>query len=190
MDRGWSLKKLHRLIVTSATYRQSSRTTPELRERDPTTGCWPAGRASALEAEAVRDVALAASGLLNPKVGGPPHPPAAAGVPVPAAGQLRAEGLECGKGTGSLPPVALHLPLPLGAAPGVADLRRAQRRFRLRPPRPLRHAAASADDAEPAGLPRSAPRAGPAHADRRRQDRRRPPRLRLPPLPGPQAGRG
>ena len=47
-----------------------------------------------MEAEAVRDIALAASGLLNPKVGGPPRLSAGAGVPVRPAGQLRAQGLE------------------------------------------------------------------------------------------------
>ena len=76
MDRGWSLKKLHRLIVTSATYRQSSATTPELRERDPYNRLLARGPRFRVDAEVVRDVALAASGLLNPKVGGPPiHPP-------------------------------------------------------------------------------------------------------------------
>ncbi|HVS39401.1 MAG TPA: DUF1553 domain-containing protein [Gemmataceae bacterium] len=76
MDRGWGMKKLHRLIVTSATYRQSSRTTPELRDRDPDNRLLARGPRLRMEAEAVRDVALAASGLLNPKVGGPPiHPP-------------------------------------------------------------------------------------------------------------------
>ncbi len=76
MDQGWSMKKLHRLIVTSATYRQSSRVTPELRERDPYNRLLARGPRFRVEAEVVRDVALAASGLLNPKVGGPPiHPP-------------------------------------------------------------------------------------------------------------------
>ncbi len=76
MDRGWSLKKLHRLIVTSATYRQSSRTTAELRERDPDNRLLARGPRLRMEAEAVRDIALAAGGLLNPELGGPPiHPP-------------------------------------------------------------------------------------------------------------------
>ncbi|HEY4310352.1 MAG TPA: PSD1 and planctomycete cytochrome C domain-containing protein [Pirellulales bacterium] len=76
---GWSVKRLHKLIVTSATYRQSSRTTPRLLEKDPT-GKWlsraPRVR---LDAELVRDVALRASGLLSEKIGGPsvfpPQPP-------------------------------------------------------------------------------------------------------------------
>jgi hypothetical protein len=79
MERGWSLKALHWLIVCSSTYRQSSRVTPELFARDPLNRLLARGPRFRVEAEAVRDVALAASGLLNPKVGGrsvfPPLPP-------------------------------------------------------------------------------------------------------------------
>jgi hypothetical protein len=71
MDRGWSLKKLHRLIVMSATYRQSSRVTPELLAKDPANRLLARGPRFRVDAEVVRDVALEASGLLNPKVGGP-----------------------------------------------------------------------------------------------------------------------
>jgi mono/diheme cytochrome c family protein len=71
MDRGWSLKELHRLVVTSATYRQSSRVTPELLETDPANRLLARGPRFRADAEVVRDVALAASGLLNEKVGGP-----------------------------------------------------------------------------------------------------------------------
>ncbi|HEV2494065.1 MAG TPA: PSD1 and planctomycete cytochrome C domain-containing protein [Terriglobia bacterium] len=78
MDQGWSLKKLHRLIVTSATYRQSSRVTPELYERDPYNRLLARGPRFRVDAEVVRDIELSASGLLNPKVGGasvfPPAP--------------------------------------------------------------------------------------------------------------------
>jgi hypothetical protein len=78
MDRGWSMKQLHRLIVTSSTYRQSSRVSPELIERDPYNRLLARGPRFRVEGEVVRDVALAASGLLNEKVGGrsvfPPLP--------------------------------------------------------------------------------------------------------------------
>jgi uncharacterized protein DUF1553/uncharacterized protein DUF1549/cytochrome c len=67
----WSLKKLHRLIVTSATYRQSSRLTPALRERDPDNRLLARGPRFRMEAEMVRDAALAIGGLLSPKIGGP-----------------------------------------------------------------------------------------------------------------------
>ncbi len=77
MDRGWSLKALHRLIVTSSTYRQSSRVTPALQARDPYNRLLARGPRLRVDAEIVRDIALAASGLLVPKVGGPSvYPPA------------------------------------------------------------------------------------------------------------------
>jgi hypothetical protein len=76
MDRGWSMKNLHRLIVTSATYRQASKASPELIARDPYNRLLAHGPRFRVEAEEVRDVALSASGLLNPKLGGPSiHPP-------------------------------------------------------------------------------------------------------------------
>jgi mono/diheme cytochrome c family protein len=78
MERGWSLKSLHRLIVTSNTYRQSSKVTPELVARDPENRLLARGPRFRVEAELVRDIALSASGLLNPEVGGesvfPPAP--------------------------------------------------------------------------------------------------------------------
>jgi mono/diheme cytochrome c family protein len=79
--RGWSLKAMHRLIVTSATYRQSSRVTPELRERDPYNHLLARAARFRVEAETVRDIALAASGLLSLKIGGPSiFPPIPDGV--------------------------------------------------------------------------------------------------------------
>ncbi|MBL9137733.1 MAG: PSD1 domain-containing protein [Verrucomicrobiales bacterium] len=75
----WSLKHLHRLILHSATYRQTSRVTPELLSRDPYNRLLARGARLRVEAEVVRDTALAASGLLNPTIGGPPaNPPAPA----------------------------------------------------------------------------------------------------------------
>jgi hypothetical protein len=67
----WSLKQLHRLIVHSATYRQSSKVTPELYARDPYNRLLARGPRFRVEAEIVQDIALAASGLLNPRIGGP-----------------------------------------------------------------------------------------------------------------------
>jgi hypothetical protein len=69
--QNWSMKSLIRLVVTSATYRQSSSTTPELIERDPYNRLLARGPRFRLEAEMLRDVTLAVSGLLNRKVGGP-----------------------------------------------------------------------------------------------------------------------
>jgi mono/diheme cytochrome c family protein len=71
MRNGWSMKKVLRLIVTSATYRQSSNATPELEEKDPYNLLLARGPRFRMPAEAVRDVTLAASGLFSPKIGGP-----------------------------------------------------------------------------------------------------------------------
>jgi hypothetical protein len=71
MDRGWSIKSLHRLVVHSATYRQSSRVTPELLARDPQNRLLARAPRIRVEGEIVRDIALATSGLLNPSLGGP-----------------------------------------------------------------------------------------------------------------------
>ncbi len=81
MDDGWSMKKLHRLIVTSATYRQSSAHRPDLETKDPRNKLLARQKRVRLEAEAVRDSALVASGLYTDKVGGPSvFPPQPAGV--------------------------------------------------------------------------------------------------------------
>jgi hypothetical protein len=80
-DRGWSMKQLIRTIVTSATYRQSSRVRPELAERDPDNSLLARQNRLRLPAELIRDAALAASGLLNPDIGGRSvRPPQPAGV--------------------------------------------------------------------------------------------------------------
>jgi hypothetical protein len=65
------LKSLLKQIVTSSTYRQSSRATPELLERDPKNRLLARGPRFRLEAELIRDQALAVSGLLSPKMFGP-----------------------------------------------------------------------------------------------------------------------
>jgi hypothetical protein len=77
MEHDWSLKHIHRLIVSSATYQQSSRVAPELLERDPANRLLARGARFRVDAEVVRDLALSASGLLTPTVGGPSvYPPA------------------------------------------------------------------------------------------------------------------
>jgi Protein of unknown function (DUF1553)/Protein of unknown function (DUF1549) len=79
--RPWSVKHLHRLIVMSATYRQSSRITPKLRERDDENKLLARGPRFRLDAESIRDNALAAAGLLSHKQFGPPvRPPQPAGL--------------------------------------------------------------------------------------------------------------
>ncbi len=70
-ESGWDVKRLFRMIVTSAAYRQSAATTPEKLERDPQNRLLSRGPRFRMDAEMVRDYALAASGLLAPKIGGP-----------------------------------------------------------------------------------------------------------------------
>jgi hypothetical protein len=79
--QNWSLKALHRLIVTSATYRQSSKARPELWTRDAINVLLARQHRGRLEAEIIRDISLSASGLLTPRVGGPSvRPPQPAGI--------------------------------------------------------------------------------------------------------------
>lgn len=81
MDSGWDVKHVHRLIVNSATYRQSARVTPQLQAADPTNTLLARAPRLRVEAEIIRDIALAASGLLSPKIGGPSvYPPIPDGV--------------------------------------------------------------------------------------------------------------
>jgi mono/diheme cytochrome c family protein len=71
MARGWSMKAIHRTIVMSAAYRQSSRMTRESVERDPYNRLLARGPRFRMEAEMIRDAMLSASGLLSTKIGGP-----------------------------------------------------------------------------------------------------------------------
>jgi hypothetical protein len=85
----WSQKALHRLIVNSATYRQSSRWSPELKERDPENVLLARSPRLRVEAEIVRDIALTVSGLIQHRIGGPSVlPPQPAGVTDLSRGNL------------------------------------------------------------------------------------------------------
>lgn len=75
MDSGWNVKAIHRKMVMSATYRQQSDANETLREKDPDNQLLARGPKSRLTAEMLRDQALAASGLLTGKIGGPPVKP-------------------------------------------------------------------------------------------------------------------
>lgn len=74
IDSGWSVKHLHRLILSSTTFRQDLRTDPRHQEADPDNALFGGARLRRLDAEAVRDVALATSGKLVHELGGPPVP--------------------------------------------------------------------------------------------------------------------
>jgi len=79
IDTGWNMKKIHKMIVESATYRQSSTARADLRPPDPYNRLLARQSRLRLSAESIRDVVLAASGLLNRNIGGrsvcPPQPP-------------------------------------------------------------------------------------------------------------------
>ncbi|HEY5310873.1 MAG TPA: PSD1 and planctomycete cytochrome C domain-containing protein [Pirellulales bacterium] len=75
IDNGWSLKKLLRTIVLSATYRQTSTLSPELAARDDQNLLYARGARFRLDAEAIRDSALSIAGLLSPEQGGAPVRP-------------------------------------------------------------------------------------------------------------------
>lgn len=110
--RGWKLKDLHKQIVTSSTYRQSSRVTPEALEKDPMNRWLARGARFRVEGEIVRDIGLAVSGLLTDRVGG-------ASVFAPAPANL------------FLPP-ASYAPFTWAEATGPDRYRRALYTFRRR----------------------------------------------------------
>jgi hypothetical protein len=70
-EHDWDVKRFYRQIVLSATYRQSARTTPELIEKDPKNRLLARGPRFRMDGEMIRDTALASSGLLVEKIGGP-----------------------------------------------------------------------------------------------------------------------
>jgi hypothetical protein len=74
-ESGWDVKRMYRLMLLSATYRQSAEVTPELLRADPANRLLARGPRFRMDAEEVRDSALAVSGLLVEKIGGPPVKP-------------------------------------------------------------------------------------------------------------------
>lgn len=90
IQRRWSMKQIHRLIVTSHAYRQSSTIRQDLDQKDPHNYLLGRQQRLRLDAEIVRDVALTASGLLSTEIGGPPvFPPIPDGVM--SQGQVKRE---------------------------------------------------------------------------------------------------
>lgn len=75
MEQKWDVKKLVKMIVTSATYRQSSKVTPAMLEQDPHNRLYTRGPRVRASAEVIRDQALFVSGLLSKKMYGPPARP-------------------------------------------------------------------------------------------------------------------
>jgi hypothetical protein len=118
---GWDVRAMQRLIVTSATYRQSSKVTPALLEKDPENRLLARGPRFRLPAEMIRDTALAASGLLNDEIGGPSV------VPLPTRRVVGGDGVRRGlfgaivrtePRSGSLPAGYVHI-LEADGASGV-----------------------------------------------------------------------
>jgi mono/diheme cytochrome c family protein len=70
-ETGWDLKRFYRLVVESATYRQSAASTPEKREKDPSNRLLSRGPRFRMDGEMIRDAALSTSGLLSAEIGGP-----------------------------------------------------------------------------------------------------------------------
>ena len=81
VESGWSMKHIHKLIVSSRTYRQSSRVTGKHLEQDPANRYFARASRVRMSAEMVRDSALVASGLLSHRMHGPPiYPPQPSGI--------------------------------------------------------------------------------------------------------------
>ncbi len=126
---GWDVKAMHRLIVTSATYRQSSSAKPALVARDPENRLLARGPRFRLPAEVVRDNALAIGGSLVEQDRRAVDQAVSAGGPVGGAGRRRGRGTLCaGQGREALPPQPLRLPQADRPAPGDGHLRRPQPR--------------------------------------------------------------
>ena len=153
----WSQKALLRTIVPSATYRQSSAVTPALVERDPYNRLLARGPRVRMEAEMVRDAALAASGLLSPKMDGPSvfplQPDGIWNMP------YNSRQMDDERGRGPLPAQPLHVLAAHLAVSELHDLRRDQPRVLHGAPRPHQHAAPGADAAQRSGVVRSGARA-------------------------------
>lgn len=143
---GWKQKALHRLIVTSATYRQSSKARPDAAAVDPDNRLLARQSRLRLDAEIIRDTALVASGLFAPKIGGPERLPAPAGRRLPGhPGAPGVENLNWGR---PLPPRHVHLLSAVCAASGPDRFRCAGLNGDLHAARPVEHSLAGFDDVE------------------------------------------
>ena len=152
MERGWSRKAIHRLILNSAVYRQSSHTRPELEERDPRNRLLARQNRLRLDAEIVRDVGLSVSGLLTPTIGGPgvypPQPETAM-----LASQLK-KTWEPSEGEGRYRRGMYTFFWRVHAASGINGLRSSGFQHCLHQAYTLEHAVAGADAAQRRGFPR------------------------------------
>ena len=188
MERKWSMKAMQRLMVTSAAYRQVSKTSPELVERDPYNRLLARGPRFRVEAEMIRDVTLAASGLLSSKIGGPsvfpPQPEGIWDIPYNDDKWVASEGED--RYRRGLYTFARRT----APEPQHAELRRHQPRGLHGAARAHQHAAAGAHDVERSGLLRSRAGAGQAGAGGGRSGRAFARGTGVPPVPEPPAEAG
>ena len=172
---GWRLKPLHRLMVTSATYRQSNQADAKLAADDPENTLFGRMNRRRLDAEGVRDAMLAVSGELNPKMGGP-------GVLAPLEKEVEGPDLHRGRGRRPLarrprpdrtrPALALSLPQAKRALPALRRLRRARHPERLPPPRDQHPRPSGADPPQQRFRGGTGPSPGGADPARGRRGRR------------------
>ena len=193
IDSGWNVKAMMRLMVTSATYRQSSRMSATPAQLDPDNRLLARGPRYRLQAEFLRDQALCRQRARSFRtIGGPSvrpyHPPGLYEQVVAGKG---ANTYKQDKGCRSLPPHPLQLLETLRAQSRHARLRRALSGNLHRAPQPHQHPDAGAQPDERSHLRRSRGIPRPPHDPRRRRDRRFAPHPGLPtgPRPPPAASR-
>ncbi len=186
MEHGWSLKHLHRMIVSSAVYRQRSQVSAKLLERDPQNRLL-ARRAIPRRGRNRARHCLGGQRTFESRGGRAERVPPCPGVSFQTARQLWPEDLaRCRRGR-PLSPRTLHLPFPLGSLSRAANLRCADRRVRMCATRAIEYAVAGARDAERAGVSRLCSCIGAANVGRRWVKRRRTFALRVHCMHSPRA---
>ena len=163
-ESGWNVKAMLKRIVMSETYCQDSRTTPMAIEADPDNALLARGARYRLSAFAIRDQALAASGLLSDKIGGPPV------MPYQPAGlweEVSAKGFKyvVAEGEGLYPPQPLHLLASHCSAAEYDELRQRRPRSLHRQRQPHEHATPGNESAKRSAVCRSRTSLGRTHAE-------------------------
>ena len=149
-ESGWNVKHMYKLMVMSAAYRQSAKSTPEQLAKDPKNLLLAHGPRFRMDAEMLRDVALQSGGLLVNKIGGPsvkPYQPANVWEQVGIGGSDTLV-YEQEHGGGALPAEHVHLLEAHGDDAGYGCVRRADARRGVHAPAANRYASAGAGDHE------------------------------------------
>ena len=190
-ESGWDVKKFFKLLVTSATYRQSAVVTPEKLEKDPDNRLLSRGPRFRMDAEMVRDYALAASGLLVRKDRRAEREAVSAPGVWEAVAMIGSNTRDYKQDTGeSLYRRSMYTFWKRAAPPASMDIFNAPNRetCTMRRER-TEHAAAGAGDAQRSAVRRSGPASGPARDRMSGDERRRPARLPRRAAAGPAASR-